>query len=446
MNVSWDEGSLRKEVTLKPPFKQAMTHGKLYAVVRYYFLLAVEARAEGFQHDFIPVNESFVQHLTGLCQHYDPDLLTPESSFSEYSDDSKAPPKRRKGRDRRRPPGCAERPGVARVGPDREDSDDTSNLDPAKNDNGTSVLGLYPLGEDENRSPKFEPSTAYHDADNADYRRNNDERDGYVQTASRSHTRGTSSPTPSYNWRHRGTVRESFSQRDNAPSGLEAISEEMELQNDNVSDKSRSSDRHRSSGTDQFAIDGINRPSNRFMHHDVEKKDTDFVATYGLQCFPRRSSDAGLSSLDRHSLETDRNHTEMPCYAISEPMPVEYNRPVHWERLQASMSSSSRAAKERNERFISNPTLQSPNSFVDRRPSSTYNDLISPSLLREQRRVMNGRIEKEVQAIKSSKARLRRLYLLNAGIGAEHAEKKRRENNKDETEDIGEPASPSEST
>jgi hypothetical protein len=59
---------------------------------------------------------------------------------------------------------------------------------------------------------------------------------------------------------------------------------------------------------------------------------------------------------------------------------------------------------------------------------------------------MNGRIEKEVQAIKSSKARLRRLYLLNAGIGAEHAEKKRRENNKDETEDIGEPASPSEST
>jgi len=35
---------------------------------------------------------------------------------------------------------------------------------------------------------------------------------------------------------------------------------------------------------------------------------------------------------------------------------------------------------------------------------------------------------------------------LNAGIGAEHAEKKRRENNKDETEDIGEPASPSEST
>jgi hypothetical protein len=69
--------------------------------VRYYFLLAVEARAEGFQHDFIPVNESFVQHLTGLCQHYDPDLLTPESSFSEYSDDLKAPPKRRKGRDRR---------------------------------------------------------------------------------------------------------------------------------------------------------------------------------------------------------------------------------------------------------------------------------------------------------------------------------------------------------
>jgi hypothetical protein len=52
---------------------------------------------------------------------------------------------------------------------------------------------------------------------------------------------------------------------------------------------------------------------------------------------------------------------------------------------------------------------------------------------------MNGRIEKAVQAIKSSKARLRRLYLLDASIGAEHAEKKRRENNKDDTEDVDEP-------
>lgn len=74
--------------------------------------------------------------------------------FREYSDDSKAPPKRRKERDCRRPPGYAERPGVARVGPNREDSDDTSNLNPAKSDNGTSVLGIYPLGEDENRSLK----------------------------------------------------------------------------------------------------------------------------------------------------------------------------------------------------------------------------------------------------------------------------------------------------
>jgi hypothetical protein len=54
---------------------------------------------------------------------------------------------------------------------------------------------------------------------------------------------------------------------------------------------------------------------------------------------------------------------------------------------------------------------------------------------------MNGRIEKAVQAIKSSKARLRRLYLLDASIGAEHAEKKRRENNKDDTKDVDEPPS-----
>ena len=268
-----------------------MTHGELYAAVKYHFLLAVEARVEDFQYHFIPVNGSFVQHLTSLCQHYDPDLLTPESSTWWYSDDSRAPPKRRKERDRRRPPGYAERLGVARVGPDREDSDDTSNVDQAKNDNGTSGLGLYPRGEDENRSPKFEPSTAYHDAENADYRRNDDEGDGYVQTASRFHTRGTSSPIPSYNWRHRGTVRKSFDQRDNAPSESEAISEEVELQSDNVSDKSRSTDQHRSSGTHQFAIDEINRPSNGFMHHDLEKKGTDCVATWPTmlpQTFKRR--------------------------------------------------------------------------------------------------------------------------------------------------------------
>ncbi|KAF7672745.1 hypothetical protein GT037_009246 [Alternaria burnsii] len=442
VKISWDEVSHGTEVTLKPPFKQAMTYDELYAVVKYYFLLAVEARVEGFQHDFIPVNGSFVQHLTSLCQHYDPDLLTPESSFSEYSDDLKAPPKRRKERDRRRPPGYAERPGVARVKRNREDSDDTSNLNPAKSNNGTSVLRLYPLGEDEDRSPKFEPSTAYHDADDAEYRSKDDEGDGYVQIAFRYHTRGTSSPSSPYTWRDRGTVHKSFNQRANAPSGLEAISEEIELQSDNVSYKFRSTDRHRSSGTHQFAIDKINRPSNGFMRHGLEEKDTDFVATYGSQCFSRLPSDDGLFSLDRHSLEMDRDHTEMPCYAISEPMPVKHNHPIHWERLQASMSSSSRAFKERKERSISKSTLQSPNSFVDLRPSSTYNDLISSSLLREQRRVMNGRIEKAAQAVKSSKARLRRLYLLDASIGAEHAEKKRRENNKDDTEDVGEPPSP----
>jgi len=105
VEVTWYEAIFEQRVATKLPFKQAATKDELYAVVKYYFLLAVEAGVENFHHDFIPLNRSFVQHLTSLCLHYVPDLRTPTHSTEGYTYHEEPPPRYPTKFDRRRPPG-----------------------------------------------------------------------------------------------------------------------------------------------------------------------------------------------------------------------------------------------------------------------------------------------------------------------------------------------------
>jgi len=135
VEVTWYEVIFEQRVATKLPFKQAATKDELYAVVKYYFLLAVEAGVENVHHDFIPLNRSFVQHLTSLCLHYVPDLRTPTHSTEGYTYDEEPPPRYPTKLDRRRPPGYEKELGVAKVHQFPQVSINASEFDPGKSDN-----------------------------------------------------------------------------------------------------------------------------------------------------------------------------------------------------------------------------------------------------------------------------------------------------------------------
>jgi hypothetical protein len=64
----------------------------------------------------------------------------------------------------------------------------------------------------------------------------------------------------------------------------------------------------------------------------------------------------------------------------------------------------------------------------------TYNDNIPRSLLQHHRKVVNGRIEKEVWIINDGFDRVKRLQLVRISVDAENAEKERREDSKKDGE------------
>ncbi|KAH6866355.1 hypothetical protein BKA58DRAFT_460026 [Alternaria rosae] len=167
VEVTWYEAVFEQRVATKLPFKQAATKDELYAAVKYYFLLAVEAGVEAFHHDFIPLNRSFVQHLTSLCLHYVPDLRTPTPSTEGYTYDEKPPPQYPTKFDRRRPPGYEKEPGVAKVQQFSHVSMDASESYPDKSDNGSaddesSSLQRSRYEKQASRTPGFAAETSLH--------------------------------------------------------------------------------------------------------------------------------------------------------------------------------------------------------------------------------------------------------------------------------------------
>lgn len=68
--VTWTEDLEANRVHLQKIFKDVRQNAELRAVVKYYFLLAVEAGLHGFKQHCIPVNLTFVQELTKVCSEY----------------------------------------------------------------------------------------------------------------------------------------------------------------------------------------------------------------------------------------------------------------------------------------------------------------------------------------------------------------------------------------
>ncbi|EDU40598.1 hypothetical protein PtrSN002B_011192 [Pyrenophora tritici-repentis] len=127
VEVTWKDDIALGRVDLVQPFNQASSAMELYALVKYYYLLANEAKHQGLTHDFIPINRTFIDKLKAVCNRYDPDYCSVASSENDfYTDKDKSPKLYPRAPDHRRQAGYAHRPGVAttKSHPGIDDTDD----------------------------------------------------------------------------------------------------------------------------------------------------------------------------------------------------------------------------------------------------------------------------------------------------------------------------------
>ena len=114
--VVWEDDIETCRVNLLPVFKEASSQAQLYAIIKYYFLLAAEASYHGFEHHFIPIDQTFVHNLKAVCEEWGTRLSSPgESDICVYEDEVQSPQRRPKTPEHRGRPGYADRAGMARA-------------------------------------------------------------------------------------------------------------------------------------------------------------------------------------------------------------------------------------------------------------------------------------------------------------------------------------------
>jgi hypothetical protein len=85
VSVTWDDDIATKSVDFELPLNKSAGSQQLYVLVKYYFLLAIEAGYLAHARDFFPVNQTFVQHLTAFYEYYSPTSLIGTVSHGEYT-------------------------------------------------------------------------------------------------------------------------------------------------------------------------------------------------------------------------------------------------------------------------------------------------------------------------------------------------------------------------
>jgi hypothetical protein len=422
VKVTWDEDVFLKRIALNLPFKQASTYSELYAGVKYYFLLAVEAGVEDFHQDFIPVNRSFVQHLTGLCQHYDYDPSIPASSVWEYHDEEKASPPRPANVDRRRPPDHANQRGVARMRQVQIDSNDSLEVDTGENedDNG-----------EETESSQFKSVGTHHNgAEIPASSSDDDDGDENTQTAPRSRDRKATS-------RHLNLQRsrdDSQASRVLDPAGGRTLGSLAEHPYNPASTSSRNDlprlipphvQRNHGAARDPTALREAASSGLETIHEDM-----DDVPKHGQHPFLRSANNVIFSVSDQHAAKLGKEHTEMAYSTMIEPILDRYHHKRDQERFQASVAYSPAPYKELNERQTNGRAERLPNPLANRRPSLDLDQVISSSALKQQKKCIDGRIEKTISVMKDGFERMNRLQRVRFNVKAEMVKVKRREDEK----------------
>ncbi|KAI4640787.1 hypothetical protein J4E93_008379 [Alternaria ventricosa] len=431
VEVTWYEAISEQRVATKLPFKQAATKDELYAVVKYYFLLAVEAGVENFHHDFIPLNRSFVQHLTSLCLHYAPDLRTPTHSTEGYTYDEEPPPRYPTKFDRRRPPGYEKVLGVAKVQQFPQVSIDASKSNPGKSDNSNADDKSSSLQRSRNerqasRMSGFAAETSSHVSAR---------RQRKPITAFLSNYR-SALPRP-LNRREEALVRGSTSPRNAISSWLKTVAEELKLHPDALPTKARSGNRQELKTNESMSdeIDWLLRGSSPQSSVSSGHKDMDHFSNRDQSSLLSGTDNSVYSFPDQHASKPDGDCARVTHIAMTEPLPDKHRHNVEWRAFRTATASLPGVDKDRRERRTSRKAERSRNPISNRRSSSTFGRIVSPALLQRQKKVIDSRIEKTLHDIEDHYIQLKKLRQLQASIEAEIAEEKRREEKENRLED-----------
>jgi hypothetical protein len=362
MEVTCEEAVEEEKVAMNDPFKQAATEYELRALVKYYFLLAVEAGVEDFHHDFIPFNRSFVQYLTKLCLHYVPDLQTPAPSLGSYIDDQKSPPRSHKILDRRRLRGYENRPGVAKVKRFQQAIVDSSEFDPGDNNGDKEVQGSsiqldLQHSRDEDQASRLSVVA--------------------TEESFHSSTKKQYTPVSSFFHNDRSHLPRLRSQRDESAtrnlisSWLGTINEEREPYMGALPDKAQSGERLDLNGN-WLALDPIDQPLRR-----LRSQNSVYSGSEDMNHVSRRNQSGLLSGINLHissfsgqsASNPSKERARVTYYAMSEPTPDRSRQNVEWRRFRAATSSLPGVQRNRRERRASRRAEQSHNPIANRRPS-----------------------------------------------------------------------------
>ncbi|KAF2819207.1 hypothetical protein CC86DRAFT_413278 [Ophiobolus disseminans] len=90
VDVTYENDIALHRVDLQAFAKGARTKNEFYAPLKYCFQIATDAKLFGFDHDFIPLNRSFVTHLTSVCENWGSYITDTEGSVVHYSDEDKS--------------------------------------------------------------------------------------------------------------------------------------------------------------------------------------------------------------------------------------------------------------------------------------------------------------------------------------------------------------------
>ncbi|RAR01954.1 hypothetical protein DDE82_006151 [Stemphylium lycopersici] len=117
VEVDWVSDIDTGRVELLPAFREANNRQQLYAVIKYYFLLATECVQDGVEHHFIPINLTFVTHLEAACRALGTQT-SPSGDLSEnweYTDEYASPQLPSRNDKHHRQGRLSKLPGVAKV-------------------------------------------------------------------------------------------------------------------------------------------------------------------------------------------------------------------------------------------------------------------------------------------------------------------------------------------
>ncbi|KAH7087472.1 hypothetical protein FB567DRAFT_525095 [Paraphoma chrysanthemicola] len=112
--VTWNNDIKLGLIKLEPFAQEVRSYEEIYAVIKYCFLLATEAMLGGYKHHFIPINNTFVHHLTALYKRSGSAPSNVEDGGGDHMDeDRSSPPVSAKGLSHRgiaRPKRCLNKP------------------------------------------------------------------------------------------------------------------------------------------------------------------------------------------------------------------------------------------------------------------------------------------------------------------------------------------------